>query len=166
MPVKDSEGNLILDENGNPQYTTIKKDWMFYYFITDPLTKKKTQKYKGGFKTKREAVEALNQIQSKISRKDYNYGTSITLGEYLLSWLEEYVPSKGLSPCTIRGYHVNVNKHIIPYIGNLVLPEVDCRTLDKLYERLYQEGLSKSSIRYVKYTLVAAFKEHSCKEKQ
>lgn len=62
-----------------------------------------------------------------------------------------------LKPTTVSGYLVNVNNHILPYIGNIELPDVDFLCLDKLTSILVSKNLNGTSIRYVYAVLKRAF---------
>lgn len=157
----DSNGQAVLDKDGNQKVKTTLKDWRFYYFIIDPTTGKKTQKYKFGFKTKKEAELALEAIKDKIKNKVPIWSLEFTLREYTEKWLNDYLPHSGLSPCTVRGYIKNANIHILPVLGNFKISEITCRDLEKYYLDLYNDGdgLGKNSIKYIRATLISIFGE-------
>lgn len=69
-----------------------------------------------------------------------------TFGDYLLSWIDNY--SSNLRPSTLAGYTSNIKNHIIPNIGYLRLREITPEVLDNFYKRLFEKGLSTSSVRY------------------
>lgn len=69
IPLLDGNGRPLLDSNGNQKVKKVKKDWRFYYFVTDQKSGKKKQKYKFGYKSKTEAENALDEIKRKIADK-------------------------------------------------------------------------------------------------
>lgn len=76
----------------------------------------------------------------------------MTLNTLYDEFYNRYIVIK-LKPNTQRGYRINVQKHIIPYIGFADVKEVDLPCLDYLNDRLTDKGLSPRSIVYVHATL-------------
>lgn len=62
-----------------------------------------------------------------------------------------------LKPTTQNGYRVNIENHIIPYIGALDADKLTVDDVDELMEELFGKGLSKRSVRYVLAVLRKAF---------
>ena len=62
-----------------------------------------------------------------------------------------------LKPTTCNGYRVNIENHIIPYIGALDADKLTVDDVDELMEELFGKGLSKRSVRYVLAVLRKAF---------
>ena len=60
---------------------------------------------------------------------------------------------KRLKPSTIRGYNVNLDKHILPYFSEKNVDELTVKDLDELTDKLSAKGLSNKSIVYVHATL-------------
>jgi hypothetical protein len=58
----------------------------------DPVTGKRRQASKGGFRTKREAQEALNQALTRLRDGTFVLPSQRTLGSFLL---EEWLPALG-----------------------------------------------------------------------
>jgi len=77
------------------------------------------------------------------------------VAHYLRDWLKTYVVPN-LSPTSIEGYRKNVDKNIIPYIGNVQLQQLKPMHIQKMYQLLQEKvrtnskgGLAQRSIRYV-----------------
>ncbi len=139
--------------------------WYFYYFIEDPSTGEKKQKYKGGYKTKREATEAMKHINAEILNGGYVAPDNITLKEYLLDWLKQRHPY--LAPTTYDGYKINIEKHIIPSIGGIRLQHLSAMDIEKFYASKRKEGarvdgkpgrLAERSLAYIHRVLSKALK--------
>lgn len=65
--------------------------WAFRLDIgINPATGKRQQKYKGGFKTKKEAVVAAAKIENELANKTYVADSSITFAQFAEEWLEAY----------------------------------------------------------------------------
>lgn len=62
-----------------------------------------------------------------------------------------------LKPTTCNGYRVNIENHIIPYVGKLEADKLTVDDVDELIEELFAKGLSKRSVRYVLAVLRKAF---------
>lgn len=60
---------------------------------------------------------------------------------------------KRLKPSTIRGYNVNLNNHILPYLSEKDVDKLTVNDLDDLTDKLAAKGLSNKSIVYVHATL-------------
>lgn len=71
-----------------------------------------------------------------------------TLGEYLEFWLATYCCSR-LAANTVRGYRVNIQQHITPYIGSVAIGDLTPDMIDNLYYVLRCKGLSGTSVLYV-----------------
>lgn len=76
--------------------------------------------------------------------------------DYLRKWLHDY--GKNLAENTLRGYRVNVENHIIPYIGDLELAALRPLHIHEMYIKLSDSGLSGTTCKYVHATLHRALK--------
>ena len=57
-----------------------------------------------------------------------------------------------LKPNTQRGYRVNIEKHYLPFVGELELYDINYHTLDNVTDQLLDKGLSARSVVYVHAT--------------
>ncbi|OPY55788.1 MAG: putative prophage phiRv2 integrase [Pelotomaculum sp. PtaU1.Bin035] len=111
--------------------------------------------YKNVRGTKADAQKLLAKLLTELDNGTYIEPDKITLGDYLRDWMKTYVEAN-LSPTTVDSYRINVEKHIIPYIGRVPLQELKPMQLQKLYRSLLESGradgkggLSARSVRYV-----------------
>lgn len=74
------------------------------------------------------------------------------MSEYLAQWLVDYCVPR-LARNTVNGYRINIDKHIVPYIGGVSLQALEPHHIQSLYSKLHTVGLSNTSIRYVHATL-------------
>ena len=138
--------------------TTVKrgKSWSICYYIGKNEHGKWIQKWESGFPTQREAQKALRSRIEAVESSRSNNLSCATVSGFLNYWLDTYC-KQNLAPNTIRGYRVNVEKHIIPYIGNIPLIKLTPKNIQDLYTRLISSGLSGTSARYVHNNLHKAF---------
>ena len=120
---------------------------------------------KRGFVTKKEAVQHEAEMKVKLATPAYA-ATMVsqnkqTIKEYMETWIENHGKTN-LRPSTFASYNVNIQKHIVPYIGNVQLRQLTPAMLDNLFKQLFDKGLSNSSVRYVQRTLSVAL-EHARK---
>lgn len=79
-----------------------------------------------------------------------------TVAEYLNYWLDVYCTEQ-LARNTYNGYKTNVDLHVVPYIGEIPIQDLEPFHLQKLYKDLKKEGLCGTSVLYVHATLRKAF---------
>ena len=70
-----------------------------------------------------------------------------SIKDYLQEWVENH-GTVNLRPSTFAGYKSNINNHIIPTIGHVQLRQLTSAMLDNMFQKLFEKGLSQSSVRY------------------
>ncbi len=117
-----------------------------YYFDLGIVDGKRKRKEKGGFKTKKEAQEAL-----RIALNEYEKcgsvidESNISVSDYFDYWYKEYV----LINCkynTQEYYKRILKNHIKPSLGVYKLKSLTPAALQEFINQKYLSGLSKSSI--------------------
>ena len=132
---------------------TKKKDrWYIVYYIGKDSNGKWKQKWEGGFDTKKEAEKMLRARIQEIESGFLNAVDNSTVAVYLRYWLQSYCMPR-LAANTISGYRINIERHIIPYIGEIRLNRLQPKDIQALYGKLAAAGLSGTSMRYVHNTL-------------
>lgn len=133
--------------------------WVIVYDIgKDQLTGKRKQKTEGSWSTKKEAEKVLRSRIAELEATFERKTDSSPMSVYLRHWLDSYCVPR-LAPNTVRGYQVNVEKHIIPYIGAIPLNKLQPKDLQALYDKLLASGLSGTSTRYVHNNLHKALEQ-------
>lgn len=135
---------------------TVKKDGDKWYFVLTYGKKangKPMQYKKRGFKTKKEAQNALIELEQSLFRGSYIKPNKIIYGDYLINqWLED--KQTKVKKQTLKTYRWIVEKHIIPSLGNIELNQLTPMNIQKLYNQLTKEGiLSDENIQKV-HTLI------------
>lgn len=107
---------------------------------------KRKQKRFSGFKTKKEAEKALQEIIYKLERGELIL-SKITVGEFLDEWYKEYCLPK-LAPKTLKSYEELINLYFKPYLGSTELVNLKPLEIQKYYNRLKELGLSNTTVNY------------------
>ncbi|NLU09404.1 MAG: site-specific integrase [Tepidanaerobacter acetatoxydans] len=107
------------------------------------------------FDRQRLAKDFLTKLEHEMREGSYVEPSSITLREFLESWIESY--KINISPNTERGYRVNI-KHICSILGDKPLQKIIPADIETAYAKLGQT-LSGTSILYIHRTLSRALKQ-------
>lgn len=121
--------------------------------------------YKSTNGTKKEAEKIMIKLISELEEGTLVQESSMTVATYLRNWLKTYVEIN-LSPTSIDGYRDNIEKYIIPHIGNIPLQKLSPLHLQDMYLKLSENGkinrkggLAPRSIRYIHMNLSKALRE-------
>lgn len=109
---------------------------------------RRRQKWKSGFKTKKEAEKALRALIEEEENSFVKKQEHCSLGVYLQEWLNSYCEGR-LARNTINGYRVNIENHIIPHIGSIPLCDLQPEQIQAMYTQLQSKGLSGTTVLYV-----------------
>ena len=102
-----------------------KKDSTWQYTVEldrDPISNKRKQKSKGGFRTKRECEKAMTEMIVQIEQGEYFESRETLLKDYLHQWLEAI--KNNISEGTFVFYNDIVDKIIIPKLGSIKINEL------------------------------------------
>ena len=110
------EGRIVVGhkENGDP---------IFRYVYAD---------------TQRELTAKLRRQIDAYQGADLTERSGMTLGEWLDQWLEDIAGT--IRPTTLSRYRGAVRNHIKPQIGDRIISRVTPKDIQKLYDRLAQNG--------------------------
>ena len=110
------EGRIVVGhkENGDP---------IFRYVYAD---------------TQRELTAKLRRQIDAYQGADLTERSGLTLGEWLDQWLEDIAGT--IRPTTLSRYRGAVRNHIKPQIGDRIISRVTPKDIQKLYDRLAQNG--------------------------
>lgn len=102
----------------------------------DPDTGKRKQKTKGGFKTKKAAQEALNNVLYEVNTGTYIIDKDSTFEEYALEWFKNM--KHRLRPTTAAQYDSKIRSWLLPLIGKVKLQELTPMHGTKLVQTLLE----------------------------
>jgi Phage integrase, N-terminal SAM-like domain/Arm DNA-binding domain len=102
----------------------------------DPVTGKRRQKTKGGFRTKRECQAALNEAIMAVQTGTYVAASRRTVRSFLLDeWLPDREPPK-LRATTYANYQTQIRTHVLPALGSVELQRLSPAQLNSFYRVL------------------------------
>ena len=81
----------------------------------------------------------LHELKDQYAGVELTEDSSITLGEWLVRWLEEY-KKPILRPSTYAGYSKDIANHILPFLGSKRITQLKTAEIQKHYNRLLESG--------------------------
>src|SRR5919106_1070635 len=99
----------------------------------DPVTGRRRQKSKGGYRTRKAAEAALRELSTAVDARRYVERSTTTVGDYLDEWLEVVQPR--LRPTSWNSYRQAV-AHIKGRIGAVPLQSLVPLEVENLYKEL------------------------------
>ena len=128
------------------------KTWE-YRFETASIAGKRNQSSKGGFLTKKEALEAGTLAKSEYDKTGMAFKPSEkSYSDYLDEWIENY-GNLELAPNTITSYKKKIKLHIKPDLGKNKLNTLSHEQLQKFLQKKFDEGFSRNTISIMKSIL-------------
>ena len=130
-------------------------------FNADTGDVERRQTTRRGFRTRREAEQALREALAAVDQQRHVDIRKDTLGAYLRGWVERLA----VRETTRAHYQQQIELRIIPLLGGLRLQDLTTEDLDGLYRHLERSGsttggpLAAKSVRHVHgplHTAVAA----------
>ncbi len=119
----------------------------------DPKTGKAKRRTFYG-KTRKEAVEKMQDVLHDLKDGVYIEPSTCTFGEWLDKWLFEYKKGK-LKTHTFESYETLINVHIKPALGGLLMAKIQANQLQEFYNQKLKDGRSDGkgglSTRMVRY---------------
>jgi integrase len=120
----------------------------------DPVTKKRKQVAKGGFKREKEAERWAREQLSRLDRGEYIEPSRVTYGAFLADWLPGI--RNTIRQSTYESYERNIRRHLVPRLGHHLLQRLGPEHLNTLYADLERTGrldgsggLSRRSVQYL-----------------
>ena len=122
---------------------------------------KRNRIYKTINGSRKDAEALLRQTISEIEAQSYVKPTKLTVGDWIHQWMELYLEGKR-SPTTMEGYRNQIEKYIIPALGNVYLQDLTPAMVQKWVNQLRQSSprtgkpLSPKTIRNIWLNLSSA----------
>lgn len=109
---------------------------------------------KRAFRTKKEAQAALVELLGAHQAGRFVDPSKTLLRDFAIRWLDG-LSSQGRKPSTLRGYRGNLQRYVLPRLGDRALQDLTASDLDALYLDLLRTGgprntgLSLASVHHV-----------------
>lgn len=124
-----------------------------YSFELARIDGKRKRKEKGGFRTKKEALEAGVKAKSEYDNSGQSFTPSeISLADYMDYWIANYV-KVNCSLNTLEAYEGIVKNHIKPKLGTYKLKSITPAILQEFINDIHLHGYSKNMIVNIKSVL-------------
>lgn len=112
----------------------------------NPQTGKRDRIFKT-FTTKREAEAFKADCISEYNKGIFVEPSALTVKALCDEWIK--FKSLSLKESTVRGYKVNIESHIDPHIGNILVQKLTARHIQAMVNDMNDNGLSPRTIEYV-----------------
>jgi integrase len=140
--------------------------WTWYIEdVPDPSTGRPRQVSKGGFRTRKEARDALLEAQAALRSGTFVEPSKRTVGSYLLEeWLPENQPPR-LRPSSFANYTIYTRTHVVPRLGDIELQRLSPSNLSAFYRALLTDarrdgqGLAPKTVRNIHAMLHRALRD-------
>jgi len=140
--------------------------YTWYLFTPDPVTGQRRQHSKGGYRTKKECQAALNDALAALRVGTFVESSKRTVASYLLDeWLPAMQPPR-VRPSTWLSYQRNLERHVMPALGEVELQRLTPAHLTGFYRLLLTSGrldgrggLSAKSVKNIHGALHPALKD-------
>ena len=127
-----------------------------YSFEIASVNGKRKRKSKGGFRTKKECLEAGTKAEAEYDATgDVFEATNITFSDYLDEWFETYA-KQNCKPLPLVSYEQIIRLHLKPYFNNIRLRNVTPKLCQSFINKLISDGISVSYIKMMKVLLHSA----------
>lgn len=128
-----------------------------YSFELAKVGGKRKRKEKGGFRTKKEALEAGVKAKSEYDSSGQAFTPSeISVADYMDYWITNYVKIN-CSLNTLEAYEGIVKNHIKPKLGTYKLKSITPVILQEFINDIHMRGYSKNMIVNIKAVLSGSF---------
>lgn len=129
---------------------SVKKDgssWYYVFYLEKDANGKRRQKKKRGFKTKKEAQQALTEAINAVNKGTYIEPSNILYKDYLEEWFSTKKNSVGIQ--TVNVYKHYLKSRIIPILGSTTLSRLTTIQIQSFINSLSEDGLSSSTVKKV-----------------
>lgn len=121
------------------------KKWE-YRFEGARIEGKRKQITKGGFTTKKEALDAGTKALAEYNHAGFSFTpTELSFSDYLDYWMKEYCKIN-LKDTTYTSYEKKINNHIKPELGKYKLKAITPSVLQTFINKKFNEGYSRNTI--------------------
>lgn len=121
-----------------------------YRFESAKIDGKRRQITKGGYKTKKDALNAGNKALSEYNNSGLLFTPSeISVNDYLDEWLELYCRIN-LKTTTVSNYEKKIRMYIKPALGKYKLKSLSPSVLQLFINNLFNQGMSRNTLSVIK----------------
>lgn len=104
----------------------------------DPVTGKRKQKSKGGFKTKKDCQKAMQELIVQLEHGQYFELSNMLYSDYLSNWLSDYAKNN-VAARTYKRYFDDIKRYIAPNLGHISLSKIKPLHIQEFYNYCINE---------------------------
>jgi integrase len=97
----------------------------------------RAQRKIGGFRTRKEAVAAANQIENNAIHGIAVAPDRLTVAGHLHEWIDHREAMGSLKRSTVQSYRTKIDSYIVPALGHIGLQRLTALDLDRLYRYVH-----------------------------
>lgn len=112
--------------------------WSYVIRVRDARTGAPTQRWVGGFPSRKSAKDARDAARHALNRGTYVAPQDLTVGQWLDRWIEAHAVT--LKPSTAKSYRDNIDRYLRPSIGGERLQALSPSRLSMAFKDLYEHG--------------------------
>ena len=121
-----------------------------YRFEASRVDGKRKQISKGGFRTKKEALQAGAKAKSEYDNAGLNFKPSdISFNDYLDFWIKQYC-EVNLKKSTVENYNKKIRLYIKPILGKYKLKSLSPAIMQNFINDLFNRGFSRNTLSVIK----------------
>ena len=109
------------------------------YAGRDPGTGKKKYIIETVHGGRREAQKRARQLQTQVDAGGFVEQSRVTLGQYLVRWLDTYA-EPNVRPRSFKRYKEIVTRHLVPNLGNIQLKQLQPSHIEAYYAQASRQG--------------------------
>jgi integrase len=113
----------------------------------DSQTGNLKQQWKGGFRTRADAVAYLNEVLPQVQNGTYTAPTKERFSTFVQRWLRDYARAT-VRETTLSSYAMIVHKHLIPELGLIPLTQLSPKRIQQYFTKKLDAGLSSTTVRH------------------
>ncbi|MGV3467360.1 MAG: tyrosine-type recombinase/integrase [Heyndrickxia sp.] len=135
------------------------KGWQFTIDIgKDPVTGKRKQMSKGGFKSEKEAQKAARELMVAMDQGTNLLKGKVTFKSFFQKWFYNQYRNQ-VDETTFETRKYSFENHIIPYFGDKLLRDIKVYDIDVFYNQKVQEGIKPATIGIFRSILNCGFEQ-------
>lgn len=132
-----------------------------YYFVIDlgkDSNGKRKQKKKRGFKTKKEALAALAEVEVMLNRGTYIEPSQMLFSQYLNEWMK--TKKNAIGEQTVETYEFYLKQYIVPKLGSLKLHQLKTTHIQSFINEMQEEEYASDTIKKA-HSIIRTALEHA-----
>jgi integrase len=104
------------------------------------------------------AQRELGVRLARVERERWRKPAGVTFADFVERFRREYLPGRGLKRSTTLAYDVDLDRHLVPAFGEMLIEAIEPEHVDRLVSTKLGEGLAPKTVANLLGTLRVVFK--------